>query len=344
MEEFCKSLPKVELHAHINGSVSEATIQKLLAKKKNSDQQFSFKKGSTGTLKECFEKFRLIHQLTDNTESVYQVTCDVIHEFHDDNVKYLELRSTPRAVQDTGMSRESYVESVLRAIQDCGDLDIIVRFLLAIDRRNGVKVGWETLRLAQKFQKSHGDLVVGMDLSGDPSVGDARDYLPVFREAQKSGLKLALHLCEIPAPEETMEMLTLPPDRIGHGTFLHTEAGGNQQFENTVLKNRTPLELCLTSNLIGQTVPNLDNHQFKFWYEKEHPCVICTDDKGVFSTSMSEEYQLAASTFDLKQRDLWNLSEQSINYTFCEENVKEKLRDQFKVYKSKMEEQFNIKL
>lgn len=35
------------------------------------------------------------------------------------------------------------------------------------------------------------------------------------------------------------------------------------------------LELCLTSNLIGQTVPDLDNHQFKFWYEKQHPCIIC---------------------------------------------------------------------
>lgn len=34
-------------------------------------------------------------------------------------------------------------------------------------------------------------------------------------------------------------------------------------------------ELCLTSNLIGQTVPDLDNHQFKFWYEKQHPCIIC---------------------------------------------------------------------
>ncbi|XP_061174078.1 adenosine deaminase-like protein [Saccostrea echinata] len=344
MEEFCKSLPKVELHAHINGSVSEVTIQKLLAKKRNFDQSFSFKKGSTATLKECFEKFRLIHQLTDNAKSVYQVTYDVIHEFHEDNVKYLELRSTPRAVQDTGMSKESYVESVLRAIRDCKDLDIKVRLLLAIDRRNGVQVGWETLKLAQKFQESHRDLIAGIDLSGDPNVGDARDYLPIFREAKKSGLKLALHLCEVPAPEETMDMLNLPPDRIGHGTCLHREAGGNQEFVDTVLKHNTPLELCLTSNLIGQTVPNLDNHQFKFWYEKKHPCIICTDDKGVFSTSLSEEYQLAASTFDLKQCDLWNLSEQSINYAFCEENVKEKLRDKFKVYKSKIEEQFNIKL
>ncbi|XP_048732509.1 adenosine deaminase-like protein isoform X5 [Ostrea edulis] len=319
MEEFCKILPKVELHAHINGSVSEDTIQKLLTKKQNLDHQFSFKKGSTATLKQCFEKFRMIHQLTDNVDSVYQVTYDVIHEFNDDNVKYLELRTTPRAVTDTGMTQELYVEAVLRAIQDCEseDLDIRVRLLLAIDRRNGVQRGWETVRLAQKLGTSYGDIIVGIDLSGDPNV---------------------------PAPVETMDLLSLPPDRIGHGTCLHPEAAGRQEFVDTVLARKTPLELCLTSNLIGQTVPNLDNHQFKFWYEKKHPCIICTDDKGVFSTSLSEEYQLAATTFDLTPSDLWRLSEDSIKHAFCEEKVKEKLREKWKKYKSQIEQQFSLKL
>lgn len=346
MEEFCKMLPKVELHAHINGSVSESTIEKLVAKKQKLDHQFSFKKGSTATLKECFEKFRLIHQLTDNVDAVYQVTYDVIHEFCDDNVRYLELRSTPREVTETGMTKELYVDAVLRAIRDCEaeNLDIEVKLLLAIDRRNGVQVGQDTVKLAQKFRESHPDLVVGIDLSGDPSVGDGRDFIPVFKEAKDSGLKLALHLCEVPALQETMDLLCLPPDRIGHGTCLHPEAGGTQEFVDTVLTHKTPLELCLTSNLIGQTVPDLDNHQFKFWYEKQHPCIICTDDKGVFSTSLTEEYQLAAVTFDLSPNDLWRLSLDSMNYAFCEEHLKEKLREKWKAAKPGMEKQFNLKL
>ena len=35
---------------------------------------------------------------------VCQVTESVIRDFADDNVRYLELRSTPRAVADTGKS------------------------------------------------------------------------------------------------------------------------------------------------------------------------------------------------------------------------------------------------
>ena len=101
-----------------------------------------------------------------------QVTYDVIHEFHEDNVKYLELRSTPREVPETGMTRELYVEAVLRAISKCEaeNLDIVVKLLLSIDRRNGISVGHETVKLAQKFQASDGERVVGVDLSGDPNV------------------------------------------------------------------------------------------------------------------------------------------------------------------------------
>jgi adenosine deaminase len=101
------------------------------------------------------------------------MTYDVIHEFAAENVKYLELRSTPREVTATGMTKSSYVEAVLRAIEVCSkenDLDIVVKFLLAIDRRNGVDVAKETVELAEKYHRSSGGIVVGVDLSGDPKV------------------------------------------------------------------------------------------------------------------------------------------------------------------------------
>ena len=47
-----------------------------------------------------------------------QVTCAVIDEFAADGVVYLELRSTPRAIPESGVTLTSYVETVLRAIQD----------------------------------------------------------------------------------------------------------------------------------------------------------------------------------------------------------------------------------
>lgn len=41
---------------------------------------------------------------------------------------------------------------------------------MAIDRRNGPEVAMETVKLAEEFMLSSDGLVVGLDLSGDPTV------------------------------------------------------------------------------------------------------------------------------------------------------------------------------
>ena len=104
---------------------------------------------------------------------LFQVTKDVICEFAADNVKYLELRSTPRAVEATGMSKRTYIDAVLRAISECQadtHLDIVVRLLLSVDRRHTQDVARETMGLALEYKEKSQGVVVGLDLCGDPSV------------------------------------------------------------------------------------------------------------------------------------------------------------------------------
>ncbi|XP_058150038.1 N6-Methyl-AMP deaminase isoform X4 [Dasypus novemcinctus] len=265
---FYLELPKVELHAHLNGSISSKTMKKLIAEKpdlKIHDQMTVIDKGKKRTLEECFQMFRIIHQLTTSPEDILMVTKDVIKEFADDGVKYLELRSTPRGENTTGI-RQSKQEN----------LDIDVRYLVTIDRRGGPSEAKETIKLAEEFFLSTEDTVLGLDFSGDPTVGQAKDFLEPFLEAKRAGLKLALHLSEIPNREkETQILLDLLPDRIGHGTFLNSSEEGSLDLVNFVRQHRIPLELCLTSNIKSQTVPSYDQHHFGFWHSIAHPSVIC---------------------------------------------------------------------
>ncbi|XP_024138582.1 adenosine deaminase-like protein [Oryzias melastigma] len=329
---FYRELPKVELHAHLNGSVSFQTMEKLMSRKPHLNIEHSMTaigKGQRRTLDECFEVFKVIHKLVDTEEDILMVSKDVIREFAEDGVKYLELRSTPREEQRTGLTKKSYIDTIIKAIHQCKNegLDIDVRLLVAIDRRNGMEVAMETVKLAEEFMLSSDGLVVGIDLSGDPTVGHGKHFLPALERAKNCGLKLSLHLSEVQSQREESELLlNLPPDRIGHGTFLHPEMGGSQSLVDKVVKNRIPLELCLTSNIKGQTVPMFSLHHFKYWYQLGHPTVICTDDKGVFCTDLSQEYQLVASTFGLSQKEIWKLSQQAIDCIFAEDAVKQQLK------------------
>ncbi|XP_047208895.1 adenosine deaminase-like protein [Girardinichthys multiradiatus] len=332
---FYKKLPKVELHAHLNGSVSAQTMEKLIQRKPHLNierNMTAIGKGQRRTLDECFEVFKLIHKLVDTEEDIHMVATDVIKEFAVDNVKYLELRSTPREEKGTGLTKKSYVEAVIKAIQQCkyDGVDIDVRFLVAIDRRYGTEVAMETVKLAEEFMLSSGGLVLGIDLSGDPKVGHGRCLLPALERARNCGLKLSLHMSEVSSQlEESELLLNLPPDRIGHGTFLHPEMGGSQPLVDQVVKHNIPLEICLTSNVKGKTVPSYSQHHFRYWYQLGHPCVICTDDKGVFCTDLSQEYQLAASTFSLSPDAVWELSERAVDCIFAGEAVKQQLKQKW---------------
>ncbi|XP_027427575.1 adenosine deaminase-like protein isoform X5 [Zalophus californianus] len=311
---FYSELPKVELHAHLNGSISSNTMKKLIAKKpglKIHDQMTLIDKGKK-TLEECFQMFQIIHQLTTSPEDILMVTKDVIKEFADDGVKYLELRSTPRRENATGMTKKAYVESVLEGIKQSKqeNIDIDVRYLIAIDRRGGPSVAKETVKLAEEFFLSSDDTVLGLDLSGDPTIPNQK--------------------------KETQVLLDLLPDRIGHGTFLNSSEGGSLDLVDFVRQHQIPLELCLTSNIKSQTVPSYDQHHFGFWYSIAHPSVICTDDKGVFATHLSEEYQLAAETFNLTQSQVWDLSYESIDYIFASDRTRSELRRKWNHLKPKV--------
>uniref|UniRef100_A0A2K6B1E6 N6-Methyl-AMP deaminase n=1 Tax=Macaca nemestrina TaxID=9545 RepID=A0A2K6B1E6_MACNE len=303
--DFYSELPKVELHAHLNGSISSHTMKKLIAQKpdlKIHDQMTVIDKGKKRTLEECFQMFQTIHQLTSSPEDILMVTKDVIKEFADDGVKYLELRSTPRRENATGMTKKTYVESILEGIKQSKqeNLDIDVRYLIAVDRRGGPLVAKETVKLAEEFFLSTEGIVLGLDLSGDPTIPNQK--------------------------KETQILLDLLPDRIGHGTFLNSGERGSLDLVDFVRQHRIPLELCLTSNVKSQTVPSYDQHHFGFWYSIAHPSVICTDDKGVFATHLSQEYQLAAETFNLTQSQVWDLSYESINYIFASDSTRSELR------------------
>ncbi|VDN88922.1 unnamed protein product [Brugia pahangi] len=99
----------------------------------------------------AFELFPLIQQLVVKSEDVTQVTIEVIREFSEENVVYLELRSTPR--QTTFMSKEEYVKALITGVVQSRQLfpNICVRFLLSIDRRQTVEEAEETLKLALRY-------------------------------------------------------------------------------------------------------------------------------------------------------------------------------------------------
>ena len=83
------------------------------------------------------------------------------------------------------------------------------RLLLSIDRRRSLDIAQETLALYLKLrdESPYGYLLGGIDFSGDARSNDATAFIPVMKKAQDNGIRLAVHLAEIPNEKETCAFL-----------------------------------------------------------------------------------------------------------------------------------------
>jgi len=348
-DDFYISLPKIELHAHLNGSISYSTMKKLINYHKTTwpdeklpeNSAIVFKRGKDGSLDKPFEIFTIIHSVTDNTEAIRMTTHDVIREFHADNVKYLELRSTPREV-DGRMSKLQYCETIIKEIiaaQEDSDLDIHVNLLLSIDRRK-LECFESTVQLYYNLKKIYPDIVVGLDISGDPRINDITCIIPQLVKLRENNVKVTIHLAEVLNFDETLNFLKYIPDRIGHGTFIHPSTGGHETLMKELSLTPQPVEVCLTSNIISGSVPSYSKHQARYLHESNIPIILCTDDKGVFSCTLSREYKLAAEHFDWSREELFTISYNAIKFAFCSDHLKEHLTKTWNSWRDKNNKYF----
>ncbi|XP_010267705.1 PREDICTED: adenosine deaminase-like protein isoform X2 [Nelumbo nucifera] len=283
--EWWVSQPKIELHAHLNGSIRDSTLLELarvLGEKGVLDiagLEHVIKKNCR-SLPECFKLFDLIHVLTTDHATVTRITKEVVEDFAAENIVYLELRTTPKKNESIGMSKRSYMDAVIRGLRTVDAVDvafipsqtssensitpvtgacettrkkIYIRLLLSIDRRETTAAALETVQLALEMR----DLgVVGIDLSGNPIVGKWETFLPALKFAKEQGLLVTLHCGEVPNRKEIQAMLDFVPQRIGHACFLEEE-----DWEK-LKSSKIPVEICLTSNIMTQTIASLDDHHF----------------------------------------------------------------------------------
>lgn len=342
-QQFCQQLPKCELHAHLNGSLSTPTMKKLL------DYHHRTFPGEIphDKLNQYIEKnqtmegfdftiFDVVRSITDTTTAVAMATRDVIREFHGDGVRYLELRSTPREVEGR-MSKMEYCESIIgeivKAERDEELSSIRVKYLLSIDRRKLDEFD-ENMKLWWLLKEKYPRIVAGIDISGDPRVDDITKLIPKLLEMRQQGIKVAIHLAEILNEKETLAILGYRPDRIGHGTFIHPDSGGTQVQLEALIQAKTPVEVCLTSNVLCKTSPTYKDHHTRHLHNTGVISVmISTDDKGVFKCTLSGEYELAMKNFGWDRGTLYAISLTAIDHIFVSEEEKDKLRAKWKTWR-----------
>jgi adenosine deaminase len=305
--EYYQSLPKVELHRHLEGSLRLKTLRDI-------GQAHGIPLPGTGELRELvsispedkltFEnflsKFQTLRLFYRSPEVIERITREAIEDAAADNVRYLELRFTPVALSRAErFPLADVIDWVLLAGQvAAAQYRVETRYIVSVNRQEGPAIAAEVARLAAERQ---GRGVVGIDLAGNEAQFSGLDFEGVFREARQSGLRVTIHAGEWGGAQNVVNAIAvLGAERIGHGVRVVEDP-------NAVALARergVTFEVCITSNHQSGVVASLCDHPLPRMLEMGLNVTINTDDPSISQITLGNEYRVAVKELGLSPAQL----------------------------------------
>jgi adenosine deaminase CECR1 len=181
---------------------------------------------------------------------------------------------------------------------------------------------------------------VGVNLVGreDNDKGYPLRFLHTLRALRQKyhGVRLSIHAGEVDEPNSHVrDTLLLGADRIGHGLNLITDP------QTMLLMRHGPylVEINLISNLLLEYIDHYQSHPFPEYLRTGIPVALSTDDRGMWDSTMTDEFFVAVKEFNLSWSEIKQLSRNSISYSFLEEPEKGQLMQLFEQRMRKFEAQ-----
>jgi len=270
---------------------------------------------SSRTLSDCFSIFPLIHLAVSTSSALRRVLRETLEDFEDDNVRYLELRTTPRILDGGKVDKRGYVDVVISTMSQWvkENRRLIPRLIISVDRSKSVDEARENVDIAVELFRNNSEFVVGVDLGGNPTRGNFSEFKDVFERARGEGIKVTIHAGEVVNDEEVNEIVEWRPDRLGH--FLKVNKGVWKKMEMN--GGDIPIEICPTSNVMTLGLQGLNEHPtLKKLIDEGYPISVNTDDKGVFNTQQSDELYMIAKEMGFNEYTVGGLVWGAVDLVF----------------------------
>ena len=315
-----KSLPKVELHLHLEGAAPPAFIRGMAAEKGVSLDGVFNEDGSY--IYSDFNAFlRVYEQATSvltSPEDFARLVTAVLEQSAEQGVVYSETFLSPDFCGggDLGAWRDYLAAMEEAADRAEAEMGITLRGVITCIRHFGPDRAKAPAICAAE---TAGRFIRGFGMAGDELQGHPRDFLWAFDCAREAGLQITSHAGEwggAASVRDTIE--TLNPARIGHGV----QAIDDLELVDILVDKEITLECCPGSNVYLGVYPSLTAHPIEKLRERGVKVTISTDDPPFFHTTMTREYETLADTFGWNEGDFAELNKTALAAAFCDEDTR----------------------
>jgi aminodeoxyfutalosine deaminase len=324
IERFIRRLPKAELHLHLEGTITPATLVELSAR--HDDRPLSLAEANalyqftdfTGFI----EAFKAVTRRLLGPDDYELAAWRMIEVLAAQGVVHAEVYISVGVIylwrNHDPLCFEPVFEGLERA-RERGQRELGVSLYWIFDavRHFTVQEAERVFHKAAELRRTHPS-IIGIGLGGDERHTGSEPFRALYAEARLAGLRLTDHAGETTGPEAIREALSIGAERIGHAL----SAIQDDSLVEELKALSAPLELNPTSNVRTGLCPSFALHPLRRYFDAGLLVTLNSDDPAFFGSDVAHEYLLAHTEQGFSREELRKLAANSIHASFLPESAK----------------------
>ncbi|MER9214087.1 adenosine deaminase [Mesorhizobium sp. M0663] len=322
LSSFIQSMPKAELHLHLEGAVSAATFAELAALHsvplpdgKPTSELYSY-----GNLLDFLKVYDLVCASIKTVDDFSRVTFEALERCAKAGARYVELFFSPHAHLAHGVAYSTMLEGILDGFRRAKErYGLVAKLIPAHAKPLGAEGGERFLDMVLAERPAE---VIGIGFDYDERPNPPPMFAGIVERARAAGLNVTNHAGEDGPAEyvrDTIDILGLR--RVDHGYHVVDDPALMERCREMGI-----VFTCCPSTTLTTTVWRdlaAPDHAIRRMMEAGLNVTIHTDDPPMFGTTLDREYALIAEHFNLSPAKLKQIALAGLSAAWLDDSVKQ---------------------
>lgn len=317
IEETILKMPKIDLHCHLDGSMTLESLRSLLGREVSlSEVQVQEKCQS---LAEYLQKFDLPLECIQTAEGLKAASKGFLLDLQADHVQYVEVRFAPQLSTTQSLSCKKVMEAVLDGLEEAKSIcGIEYQVIACMMSHHDEETNLQMLKACREFL---GEGLCAIDLAGNEADFPRKKFSALFETAKKMDYPFTIHAGECGDVNNIVAAAEFGAKRIGHGIAMM----GNSEVQKLLARKRIGVEMCPVSNYQTKALQPGQIYPIREFADSGILVTVNTDNRMVSNTSIVKEMQFLNEAFGITEEELTQYQLNAVETAFCDDAVKHRL-------------------
>jgi aminodeoxyfutalosine deaminase len=321
---FIRRLPKAELHLHLEGTITPATLVEL--SQRHGRQPMSLDEAEKvyqfTDFSGFMDAFRTITGLLQRPDDYELAAWRMAQHLAEQGVVHAEVYISVGVIYHWREHDPACFEPIFAAIERAREraareLGLSLYWIFDAVRHFTLEEAARVFRKAAELRPQYPS-IIGIGLGGDERRCGSEPFRALYAEAKSAGLRLTNHAGETTDSQAISEALAVGSERIGHAVSAITDP---ELIEELKIRG-TPLELNPTSNVRTGACRSFAEHPLRRYFDAGLLVTLNSDDPAFFGSDLANEYLLAHTEQGFTRDELRRLASNSMRASFLPETEK----------------------